>query len=64
MNATAHRPYTTVSALVFTLVAVLQAYRAFAGIPLDIGGTAIPVAASWVAALFAAALAAWGWRTR
>jgi len=64
MNTTSHRPFTTVAAIVFTIVALLQAWRAFAGIPLDIGGTAIPVAASWVAALFAGALALWGWRTR
>jgi hypothetical protein len=61
---TSNRTYITVSATVFTIVALAQAYRAFAGIELDIAGNPIPVAASWVAALVVGALAAWGWRTR
>ena len=63
MSTTA-RPYVTVSATVFTIVALLQAWRAVAGLPLDIGGASIPVAASWVAALVVGALAVWGWRSR
>ncbi len=62
--ATSHRGYVTASAIVFTVVALLQAWRALVGAPVDIGGQAVPVAASWIAALFAGGLAAWGWRTR
>jgi len=62
--ATSHRGYVTASAIVFTVVALLQAWRALVGAPVEIGGQAIPVAASWVAALVAGSLAAWGWRTR
>ena len=58
------RAYVNVSAAVFTLVAVLQAWRAASGAPLVIADMAIPAAASWIAAVFAGALAAWGWRTR
>ena len=58
------RGYVTASALVFTVVALLEAWRAAVGAPLEIAGQAIPVAASWVAALVAGGLAIWGWRTR
>ena len=55
--------YIRVSATVFTLVAVLQAVRVLREWPLAIAGYTVPVSASIVAALFAAALAAWGWAT-
>ena len=59
-----HRTYATASATIFALVALFQAFRAAAALPVQIDGYAIPVAASWVIALFAGGLAAWGWRSR
>ena len=57
------RNYAVVSASVFALVAVIQIVRAASGWPVQIGPYAIPVAASWVLALVAVALAVWGFRT-
>ena len=56
--------YATVSGLVFTVIAVLQAARAAKGMPVQIGANAIPVWISWVAAVVAGALALWAFRTR
>lgn len=53
-----------VAASVFALVALGHAYRALAQIPFQFGSFAIPVWASWVGALFAAALCVWGFRSR
>jgi hypothetical protein len=64
MASVPSRGYITVSAIVFTVVALLQAYRALAGLPVVIADIQVPAAASWVAALGAGALAFWGWRTR
>ena len=61
---TSHRGYVTASALVFTVVALAQAWRAVVSAPVEIGGQAIPVAFSWIAFVVAGSLAAWGWRTR
>ncbi len=58
------RAYATTSAVVFALVALAQAARAVAGLPVSIGGFEVPVAASVVAAIVCAALAVWGWRSR
>ena len=58
------RGYVTASALVFTVVALLQAWRAAVGAPVEIAGTAVPVLFSWIAAVVAGGLAVWGWRTR
>jgi uncharacterized protein (DUF486 family) len=63
MNAS-HRTYATASATVFALVALFQVFRAVAALPVQINGFVVPVAASWGIALFAGALAAWGWRSR
>lgn len=59
-----HRGYIQVSALVFTLVAIAQAWRAFAGLPVQIGSMQVPVIASAVVAALCAVLAVWGWRSR
>ena len=56
--------YATASAIVFTLVALFQVWRAAVGLPVQIGGTSVPVAASWGIAAFAAVMALWGWRSR
>ena len=63
MNAST-RNYTRISALVFTIVALLQAWRAASGWPVQIGDFAVPVSFSWIACVVAGALAAWGWRSR
>ena len=63
MNAS-HRTYATASATIFALVALFQAFRAIAALPVSIDGRAIPVVASWVIAVFAGVLAVWGWRSR
>lgn len=57
-----HRGYFIASAAVFAIVAALHAWRALAGTPIEIGGYALPVAASWIAAVGTAALAIWGLR--
>jgi hypothetical protein len=56
--------YRTVSGLVFGLIAILQLIRAVTQTPVQIGATAIPVGASWVAAVVAGALAAWAFRSQ
>ena len=56
------RSYCLVSSLAFAIVAAAHLVRALAGSPLLIGGWPAPLAASWVAAVGAGALAAWGLR--
>jgi hypothetical protein len=56
--------YVVTSGAVFTLVAILQALRAVGQIPLTVGSFAVPVAASWAAALVAASLALWAFRSK
>ena len=63
MNAPS-RGYTTVSAIVFTLVALVQVWRAATGFPVEINHYLLPAAASWGIAALAGVLAVWGWRTR
>jgi hypothetical protein len=63
MNAST-RSYTRISALVFTVVAVLQGWRAASGFPIVIDNWNLPVVASWTACIVAGALAIWGWRAR
>lgn len=58
------RSYHRVSVLVFAVVALVQLYRAGAGLAVDIGGFQVPVAFSWLAACVAGGLAMWGWRVR
>ena len=59
-----HGGYATVSAIVFSLVALFQVYRAAIALPVQIGSVSVPVAASWGIAVFAALMAFWGWRSR
>jgi hypothetical protein len=49
--------YSFLSALIFTVVAVLQLVRAIKGWPVTIGTTSIPLWVSWVACVVAAILA-------
>ncbi len=60
MNA---KPYLYVSASIFTLVALMHLARLIQGWPVQIGEQMIPMAASWVGAVVAAALALWGFRS-
>ena len=63
MNASS-RGYTTVSAIVFTLVALVQVWRAATGFPVETNHHLLPATASWGIAALAGVLAVWGWRTR
>ena len=56
--------YVVISGAVFGLVAVLQAVRAAEQIPVMVGSFAVPVAASWVAALVAAGLSLWAFKSK
>lgn len=58
------RGYTTVSAIVFTLVSLAQAWRAASGFPVEINHYLLPAPASWAIAVLAGVLALWGWRSR
>jgi len=57
------RAYAVVSGLVFGVIALLQAARAVAEVPVRVGSTDIPVFASWIAALAAGALCLWAFRS-
>jgi len=59
-----HHAYLTVSGVIFGVVSLLQLYRAAARIPVQLGGTAIPVAASWFAFAGAGAMSVWAFRSR
>ncbi len=61
---TSTRGYATASAVVFTLVAALQLWRAISGWSVEINHYAVPVAISWGIAALAGLLAIWGWRSR
>jgi len=63
MNAS-KRGYATVSAIVFTLVALFQLWRAVSGWSVEINHIDIPVAASFGIAAATGLLAIWGWRSR
>jgi len=52
------KPFTTLAVIVFSLIAVLQLIRAFAGWEVTVNGVSIPVWGSWIACVAAAVLAA------
>lgn len=56
--------YPLVSGVIFALVAILQALRAFAGWTVQIGPINVPILFSWVAAIVAGSLAIWAFRSR
>ena len=58
------RSYAVISGLVFGLVALLQAARAVADMPVRVGSYDVPVFASWIAALAAGGLCAWAFASR
>ena len=49
--------YTRLAAVIFVIIAVLQAVRAVGGWPIAVDGTSVPVWASWIACAVAAVLA-------
>jgi hypothetical protein len=58
--------YTRLAAVIFAIIAVLQAARAIGGWPVTIDGTSVPIWGSWIACAVAAGLAWLGfsaWRT-
>lgn len=57
-----HRSYEVASAVVFTLVSILQLLRALNQWPVEVGDWYVPLWASWLAAVLAGALAVWGFR--
>ena len=57
-----NKPFTLVAVVVFSLVALLQLLRLLVGWEITINGIAIPLWASGVAFVVAAALAAMVWR--
>jgi hypothetical protein len=56
--------YPLVSGALFGVVAILQALRAVAEWPVQIGPLTVPVLFSWVAAIVAATLSVWAFRSR
>ena len=56
--------YPVVSGVIFGLVALLQAIRAFNQWPLQISTFQVPVLFSWVAAVLAGGLCVWAFRSR
>lgn len=55
--------YAVVSGVLFGVIAVLQAVRALNQWPVHVGGFAVPVWASWLAALVAGSLCIWAFRS-
>ena len=55
--------YRTVSGVVFGLIALAQGIRAVMQVPVQVGTTMIPVAASWVAVVVAGGLCVWAFRS-
>ncbi len=55
-----NKRYATVSGVVFGLIAIGQALRAFNEWPVQVGSFEVPVGLSWIAAIVAGSLCAWG----
>jgi hypothetical protein len=55
--------FSMLAACIFTIVALGQLIRAFAGFEIAFNGTTIPIWASWVAFIIAGLLALVGFRT-
>ena len=56
--------YAVVSGVVFAVVALLQALRAIAAWPVQIGPVDIPVSFSWGAVIVAGGLSIWAFRSQ
>ncbi len=57
-----HREYSIVSGSLFALVAAVHLLRIVYGVPVDVGGYAVPMAVSWFGFIVPAALSAWALR--
>ena len=53
-------PYALITALIFTLVAILHGWRIFKGWTVQIGPHSVSMTVSWVGLIVAALLAIWG----
>jgi hypothetical protein len=58
------RSYSRLAAIIFAIIAILQLVRALSGWELTLNGSAIPLWASWLAAVVAGALACVGLTVR
>ena len=56
--------YILVSGIIFGLVAVAHFWRVLMQLPINIGGTEIPLWVSWIAAIVAGALCVWAFQNR
>lgn len=56
------KPFSTIAAVVFALVAIVQLVRLIMGWPVVVNGTNIPLWASTIACLVAAGLAVMVWQ--
>ncbi len=56
------KPFTTIAVVVFTIVAVLHLLRIFMGWEVVVGGTVIPMWASYLGLIIAGGLAFLLWR--
>ena len=56
------KPFTTIAVVVFSLIALLQLLRVLSGWEVTVNGIAIPIWASVIAFVVAAALATMLWR--
>ena len=55
--------YCTVSAVLFTVVALAHMARLLSGWPVEVGGAVIPMSVSWAGLIVPGALAVWGFRS-
>ena len=55
--------YRTVSGVVFGLMALGQVARAAIQVPVQVGGTSIPIWISWVAVVVTGSLCVWAFRS-
>jgi hypothetical protein len=58
------KSYATLAALIFTLAAAAQLWRAYTAMAVSFGGTDIPVMASWIAGGVLAVLALLGFTSK
>ena len=56
--------YFVVSGALFGVIALAQVYRAVTQLTVHIGGVAIPVGVSWVAALVAGSMCIWAFASK
>jgi 4'-phosphopantetheinyl transferase EntD len=59
-----HVSYRHVSGCIFAVIAILQAARAIRAVPVQLGGTAVPIWPSWIVAALAGSLSVWAFRSR